>query len=202
MSTRDPRIDAYLTRAAAFARPLLERLRETVHEACPEVVETMKWSSPFFTYRGAILCHMAAFKHHVVFGFWKGSLIDTGDPAKRAEAMGQFGRLTKMADLPPKRQLRGYIQQAMALQDAGVKPPRAKPARPKPPLTVPADLIRALARNKRAKAAFEAFPPSHRREYVEWITEAERGETRGKRIAQAIEWIAEGKSRNWRYSKR
>jgi uncharacterized protein YdeI (YjbR/CyaY-like superfamily) len=202
MSPRDPRIDAYIAQAPDFARPLLERLREAVHEACPEVVETTKWSSPFFTYRGAILCHMAAFKQHVAFGFWKGSLIDTGNPEKRGEAMGQFGRLTRLADLPARRALRGYIEQAMALHDAGVKPPRAKPARPKPPLEVPPDLGAALARNKKANKTFAAFAPSHRREYLEWIAEAKRPETRAKRIAQAIEWLAEGKPRNWKYLER
>jgi uncharacterized protein YdeI (YjbR/CyaY-like superfamily) len=200
MGTRDPRVDAYIAKSAAFARPLLERLREAVHETCPQVVETMKWSSPFFVYRRAILCHMAAFKEHVAFGFWKGSLIDTGE--KRGEAMGHFGRLAKLADLPAKSALRGYIEQAMALQEAGVKPPRARPARPKPELEVPPDLSAALHRSKKARTTFDAFPPSHRREYIEWITEAKRAETRAKRVAQAIEWLAEGKPRNWKYLER
>lgn len=196
MGQRDPRVDAYLASAAPFARPILEYLRDAVHAACPGCEETMKWSVPHFLYRGAILCSMAAFRQHATFGFWKGALLDIGD---RGPAMGQFGRLTRVADLPGKRELAGYIRQAMALQDAGVKTPKARDPRPKPPATVPEDLAMALQRNRTARATFEAFPPSHRREYLDWITGAKREETRRKRLAQAIEWLAEGKPRHWKY---
>jgi uncharacterized protein YdeI (YjbR/CyaY-like superfamily) len=199
MGTRDPRIDAYIAASAAFARPLLERLREAVHDACPEVEETLKWRSPAFLYRGAILCGMAAFKQHVTFGFWKYSLIETARPDRAGEAMGQFGRMTRPADLPGKRELRGYIRRAMELEDAGVKAPRSKSPRPKVSDRAPADLAAPLERDRRAMATWNAFSPSHRREYVEWITEAKRPETRAKRVAQALEWLAEGKPRNWRY---
>lgn len=197
MAARDPRIDVYIANAAPFARPILERLREAVHAACPECEETLKWRSPTFLYRGAILCGMAAFKEHAMFGFWKGALIDTGG-AKEA-AMGQFGRLTSVDDLPGKRELARYIRQAMALEDAGVKTPRTKTGKPNPPAEPPAHLLRALARNKRARTTFEGLSPSHRREYVEWIIEAKREETRRRRLAQAVEWLAEGKPRNWKY---
>jgi uncharacterized protein YdeI (YjbR/CyaY-like superfamily) len=197
MPTRDPRIDAYIANAAPFAQPILERLREAVHAACPECEETLKWRSPSFLYRGAILCGMAAFKEHAMFGFWKGALIDTGGP--KEAAMGQFGRLTSVADLPAKRELARYIRQAMALEDAGVKTPRTKTGKPKPSPEPPEDLVRALARDKRARATFEGLSPSHRREYVEWILEAKREETRKRRLAQAVAWLAEGKPRNWKY---
>lgn len=198
MGQRDPGVDAYLANAAGFARTILEQLRAAVHAACPECEETIRWSVPHFQYRGAILCSMAAFKQHATFGFWKGALLDTGD---RGQAMGQFGRLTRVSDLPGKRELAGYIRQAMALQDedAGVKTPKSRDARPRPPAAVPDDLAAALRRNREAQAAFEAFPPGRRREYVEWITEAKRDDTRQKRLARAIEWMAEGKPRNWKY---
>lgn len=197
MGTRDPRVDAYIAGAAPFARPILEHLREAVHAACPPCEETLKWRSPTFLYRGAILCGMAAFKQHAMFGFWKGALIDAG--GKIDLAMGQFGRLESIADLPGKRALAGYIKQAMALEDAGVKAPRTKSGKPKPAPKVPEDLARALARNRRARQTFEEFSPSHRREYVEWITEAKRNDTRQRRVAQTIAWLAEGKPRNWKY---
>jgi len=199
MGIRDPRIDAYISKAAPFARPILTELRDLVHETCPDVAETLKWGMPSFTYHG-ILCGMAAFKEHAAFGFWKGKLIVDPRTNKNYEAMGQFGRITKMSDLPPRRTLAGYIRQAMKLNQGDVKVPRS-PARPKKPLNVPADLRVALAKSVRAKKNFDAFPPSHKREYVEWITEAKREETRRKRIATAVEWMASGRRRNWKYER-
>jgi uncharacterized protein YdeI (YjbR/CyaY-like superfamily) len=198
MGTRDPRIDAYIAKAAEFARPILAHLREVVHEACPDVVETMKWSSPSFEYRG-LLCGFAAFKAHCAFGFWKHALV-VGDDAKAGEAMGSFGRITSLADLPGKAALRRYIRKAMRLNEEGVKAPREK-TRPRKPVRMHADLKRALARNRKAAATFEGMSPSHRREYLEWIAEAKRDETRARRVAQAVEWLAQGKPRNWKYMK-
>jgi uncharacterized protein YdeI (YjbR/CyaY-like superfamily) len=198
MSTRDPRVDAYIAKAADFAKPILNRIRETVHAGCPGVQEDMKWSFPHFMYKG-ILCSMAAFKQHAAFGFWKESLIL--GRGKNMDAMGQFGRLTSVSDLPAKRVMIGYVRKAATLNDDGVKVARApRPSAPKA-VRVPADLAGALKKNKPAHAAFESFPPSHRREYIEWITDAKTGETRARRLQQAIEWIAEGKSRNWKYEK-
>ncbi|KRD39494.1 hypothetical protein ASE35_03845 [Lysobacter sp. Root916] len=202
MPQHDPRIDAYIAQAAEFARPILEQVRGVVHKACPEVEETLKWGMPSFVYHGRILCGMAAFKQHASFGFWQGAHIVGPDGRKGEEGMGQFGRLTRLADLPGKRELGGYVQQAMALIDAGVKRPTTKSAQPKPPLAVPEDLAAALKKNAPARKTFEAFPPSHRREYVEWIVEAKREATRLKRVQQAVEWLAEGKHRNWKYMQR
>jgi uncharacterized protein YdeI (YjbR/CyaY-like superfamily) len=153
---------------------------------------------PAFSHHG-ILCNMAAFKQHASFGFWKHALIVKQGDAKREEAMGSFGRITKLADLPSKKELTGYIREAMRLNEEGVKVPK-KP-KPKTPaaVAVPADLTAALTRDAKAKAAFAAFSPSHRREYTEWITEAKRPETRAKRLATTIEWLREGKHRNWKY---
>jgi hypothetical protein len=141
MST-DPRIDAYIARKADFARPILEHLRESVHSACPECEETLKWSSPTFMYKGQMLCGMAAFTAHATFGFWKGSLV-VGDTREQKSAMGQFGRLTSVEDLPPGEILHQLIRKAMALTDAGVK--TVRPVKhPKPPLETPPDLEAAL----------------------------------------------------------
>jgi uncharacterized protein YdeI (YjbR/CyaY-like superfamily) len=193
---RDPRIDAYIERAAPFARPILAHVRELVHEACPDVEETMKWSMPTFMHAGAILCGMAAFKQHASFGYWKHALVvGEGEPR---DGMGSYGKMTSVEDLPPKKTLLAHIRKAMKLNEDGVKSPVRKAA-PKPPPETPDDLLAALRKNKAAKATFDAFPPGCKREYIDWIVEAKREETRAKRLAQAVEWIAEGKRRNWKY---
>ncbi len=199
MGTRDPRVDAYIAKAAPFARPILAHLREVVHDGCPDVEETMKWSFPHFV-RGGILCSMAAFKAHCAFGFWKASLLFP-DGAKKGEAMGQLGRISSLEDLPPRRELLRLVKAARRLDDEGAAPPRKKAA-PAKPAAVPDDLAAALRRNAKARATFDGFPPSHRNEYVAWIVEAKREETRKRRVSQAIEWIAEGKTRNWKYEKK
>jgi uncharacterized protein YdeI (YjbR/CyaY-like superfamily) len=191
----DPRIDAYIARQADFARPILAYLRAALHEACPEGAETIKWSMPSFTYRGRILAHMAAFKAHAAFGYWNDSML--AEDAKNRGAMGQFGRLTAIGDLPPRETLLALTRQSMALIEAGARPARAAAA--KPPVAVPADMRAAIDANPAAKATFDAFSPSCQRDYVEWITEAKRDETRKKRLTQAVEWMAEGKRRNWKY---
>jgi uncharacterized protein YdeI (YjbR/CyaY-like superfamily) len=197
MGKRDRRIDAYIAKSAEFARPILTHLREVVHAACPEVEETVKWGMPHFMYKG-MLCGMAAFKQHATFGFWRRSLI-VG--AKGNDAMGQFGRITSVSGLPAKRVLAGYVKQAMKLNDDGVKSPAAtRPKQPKPPLEVPPVLSAALKANPKARVTFEKFSPTHRREYVEWVADAKREDTRARRVAAAVEWMAEGKPRNWKYA--
>jgi len=192
----DPRIDTYIDRQAAFAQPLLRHLRAIVHEACPGCEETLKWSSPSFIYKGKILAGFAAFKAHAVFGFWSGSQVLEADP-KQASAMGQFGRLTSLDQLPPRTALIELTHKAMKLIDDGVKPIRNKTV--KAPFTMPQDLRAAIDAVPRAKATFDGFSPSCQREYVDWITEAKRDETRARRLAQTVEWLAEGKRRNWKY---
>lgn len=194
---QDPRVDAFIERQAEFAKPILETLRGAVHAACPDCEETLKWGMPTFMYKGSILAHMAAFKAHATFGFWQSRLV-VGETGREREAMGSFGRLTSAADLPDNATLRALVAKAMALVDSGEKAPR--PAKhTKPQLETPADLEQALAANAAARATFEAFPPSCRREYVEWIEDAKRPETRARRLAQAVEWMAEGKKRHWKY---
>jgi uncharacterized protein YdeI (YjbR/CyaY-like superfamily) len=193
MVKKDPRVDAYIAKSADFAQPILRHLREIVHKGCPEVEETMKWSSPHFLYLG-MLCGMAAFKSHCAFGFWKGKLI----VPERPEAMGQFGRIASVSDLPKASVLLGYVREAARLNETGEKIPR-KPRRPKKALATPPDLAAALKKNAKARATFEGFSPSHKREYIEWITEAKTEETRKKRLDNAVEWMAEGKPRNWKY---
>jgi hypothetical protein len=199
MGSRDPRVDAYIAKSAPFATPILTRIRKAVHKGCPDVQETMKWSFPHFDYKG-MLCGMAAFKQHCTFGFWKASLLqDSGIASKPADAMGQFGRITSVDDLPPENDLVALVRQAARLNDEGVKVVR-KPA-PKPVPKAPPAFLKALRANSKAKAAYDAFSPSHRREYLEWITEAKTDATRDRRMATTIEWLAEGKSRNWKYER-
>ncbi len=197
MGTRDPRVDAYISKAPEFARPILEHIRAIVHAADPETVETLKWGHPTFTH-GGIVCGMAAFKAHCAFHFWQGSLIVDRQGGPAGQAMGQFGRVTRIADLPPKSVLKGYVKKAVQLREEGVKPPRPRRA-PRPAPVVPDDLAAGLRRNRAARDTFESFSPSQQREYVEWITEAKREDTRKSRLATAIEWLAEGRQRNWKY---
>jgi uncharacterized protein YdeI (YjbR/CyaY-like superfamily) len=203
MKSSDPRIDAHIAKAADFAKPVLRHLRELVHEACPDVEETLKWGSPSFVYRGSILCGMMAFKEHCTFGFWHKGMAEVlgKDGAKGDQAWGSLGRLTSLADLPSDKALLRYIRTAARLNESDA-PARQRPVRKAAArLEIPADLAAALKKNKAASATFERFSPSHRKEYVEWITEARRDETRARRLATTLEWLAEGKSRNWKYEK-
>jgi len=194
--TRDPRIDAYIAKQADFARPILEHLRRVVHEAAPEVEEAIKWSMPHFTYKGRLFAGMAAFKAHATFGLWQASEV-LGETGAERDAMGQFGRLTSLADLPPEPELKAIIAKAAEQAEQGPRPRPKKP--PKADLETPRELDAAIDANPAARATFDGFSPSGRREYVEWIVEAKRPETRDKRIAQAVEWMSEGKRRHWKY---
>jgi uncharacterized protein YdeI (YjbR/CyaY-like superfamily) len=200
-SKSDPRIDAYIAKSAPFAQPILNHLRAIVHSACPEVEETIKWGMPHFDYHG-IMCAMSAFKAHCAFGFWKGALIVKGADNKDANAMGQFGRIASLKDLPPKATITRYVKAAMKLNEEGAKAPHMANRKTRKPLPVPADLAAALKTHKKAKAVFDEFSPSCQREYIEWITEAKAEETRKRRLDQTIEWVAQGKQRNWKYMKK
>ena len=200
MGTRDPRVDVYIAKAAPFAKPILEHFREIVHAAVPGVEETIKWSMPHFDYKGP-LCNMASFKVHCAIGFWKGSLLFDANP-KSEQAMGHLGKITSIKDLPAKKELTRLLKEAARLNEEGVKVARSAPREPKRPVETPPDLTSALKKNAKARKTFDAFPPSHRREYIEWITEAKTEATRTRRLEQAVEWMAEGKSRNWKYEKK
>jgi uncharacterized protein YdeI (YjbR/CyaY-like superfamily) len=199
MGKKDARVDAYIKKSADFAKPILNLLRKAVHEACPEVQETIKWGFPAFEYKGP-LCGMAGFKAHCTFMLWKHSII-IDKAAAAGEAMGHFGRITSIKDLPNSRTLSGYIKKAVKLNDDGIKLP-ARKSKPKSPIKVPEILAAALRKNKRANATFDGFSYSHKKEYVEWLTEAKSEETRERRLATAIEWMEEGKSRHWKYMKK
>ena len=193
----DPRVDAYIDKAAPFAKPILIRLRRAIHKGCPDVVETLKWSVPAFEYHG-ILCGMAAFKAHCLFNVWKAPLVKTQLPKPAAEALERIGRLESVNELPSNAVLLQIIKKAAAINEAGLKVPREAKA-PKPPARVPADLKAALAKRPAAASKFAAMSPSHKREYVEWITDAKAAETRARRVAQTVTWVGEGKNRNWKY---
>ena len=204
MPNRSPQVDAYIAKAAPFAQPILEKIRDAFHAAHPEIEEVMKWSVPHFQYKG-VIGSMAAFKNHVSWGFWKAQLMS--DPKGILNAMGDktsmgAAKVTSEKDLPPKKVMVEYVREAIRLNEEGVKIERAPSTRSASPVEVPDDLAVALKKDKKAKATFDAFSPSHQREYIEWLTEAKQDATRQKRLAIAIEWMAEGKSRNWKYQRK
>jgi uncharacterized protein YdeI (YjbR/CyaY-like superfamily) len=197
MGTPNPKVDAYIAKAQPFAQPILEHLRELMHKGCPDVEESIKWNMPFFEYKSAILGCVAGFKEHCSFGFW-----DKGMGAEmRVGGHGPLRHIRSLDSLPPDSQMLKWIRQTVKRVDSGEyqNPMAARSRKAKPEAEVPAELTAALKRNKKAAAAFAAFSPSCRREYAEWIVEAKREETRAKRVATAVSWIAEGKQRNWKY---
>jgi uncharacterized protein YdeI (YjbR/CyaY-like superfamily) len=198
MGTKDPRVTAYVEKAPAFAKPILRHLRAVVHAACPEVEETVKWRMPWFVHHG-LLGGMAAFRAHCALWLWRGRHLP-GTP-DRAEAMGQFGRIGSLADLPPRATQVKLVREAARRNEAGEPSPRAR--RAAPAVRVPPDLAAALAKraNARARATFRALSPGKQRDYAVWIAEARREETRARRLASALAWLAEGKSQNWRYER-
>ena len=205
MANKEKVIDNYIAKSAGFAKPILNHIRQLVHEACPAVEEKMKWSFPHFDYKGEMMCSMAAFKQHAVFGFWKAALMK--DPvlvenARSEAAMGHVGRLTSVKDLPADKKMLGWIKEAMQLTDKGIKLPAKAKAADKKELVVPDYFEKALSKNKKAKLVFENYAWSHKKEYLEWITGAKTEETRNKRMATALAWLAEGKSRNWKYERK
>ena len=195
---REPRIDAYIAKAQPFARPILEKVRERVHAVIPDAEEAMKWSMPAYLTGGKIVVITSAFNAHAALNFWRGQEIGDGQP--KSGAMGQFGRLTSVDDLPPEKELDALIREAAALAKTAPAPRKAK-HEPKPIPQMHPEFAEALGKTPKAKATFDAFPPSCRREYLEWVGEAKRDETRAKRIASAVEWLVEGKRRNWKYEK-
>lgn len=192
----DPRIDAYIAKAQPFARPILEHIRARVRAAAPEAEETLKWSAPGFTVGGKILLMMAAFKAHAALNFWRGQ--ELRGEAANSDAMGQFGKLTSVADLPPDAELDRLIREAADLAKTAPAPRKVKHA-PKPASEMHPDFARALAASPKAKTVLDGFPPSARRDYLDWIADAKQDSTREKRIATAVEWLSEGKKRHWRY---
>ena len=204
--TLDPRVDAYIAESKPFAQPILTHIRKLIHKACPNVTESMKWSRPFFEYKGAILANMSAFKEHCSFGFWGEEIAAILREAKllQPDAMGSLGRLTRIEDLPADKQMLSLLRQAAGFVDSGqyTSPIAARQKvvkAPKAAVEAPPEFTKALEANKKAAAAFAAFSPSCKREYVEWIADAKRAETRDKRVATAMDWISEGKQRNWKY---
>ena len=199
MPATDPRVDAYIDKAQDFAKPILNHLRKLVHEACPDVQETMKWSFPHFDYKG-MMCSMASFKEHCAFNFWKQVLLEQSAFPAEKTAMGSFGRITSLIDLPSDKTLKKLIMDAARLNDQGVKVNKTV-SKEKRELVVPDILMSALATNALAAETFNNFPYSKKKEYVDWITEAKTDATRDKRLGTTIEWLAEGKARNWKYEK-
>ena len=199
MGKKDKRVDAYIAKAQPFAKPILKKIRDLVHKAAPNIEETMKWSFPHFDYKGNV-CSMASFKQHMAFGFWKAVVMK--DPKKilnSNEAMGHFGRIISIKDLPPDSVMIQYIKEAVRLNEEGVKLPVKTKTGQKKELIIPDYFKKALDKKKKALKTFEGFSTTNKREYAEWVTGAKTDETRKRRLSQAIEWMAEGKVRNWKY---
>lgn len=203
MAKQDARLGAKIANSPEFAKPILNHLRKLAHQGCAEVEETLKWGMPHFTYHGSILFGMGSFKAHVAMGFWLGPLI-IGDSKADEKAMGQFGRISSLKDLPGDAKFLGFIKKAMKLIDAGAKSPTRAAAvkKPKPPLKAPAWLVSALRRDEKAQTGYKGLTPGKQREYIEWLLEAKTEATREKRMAQALEYMAEGKGLNWKYQKK
>jgi uncharacterized protein YdeI (YjbR/CyaY-like superfamily) len=200
MASFNSRVDDYIAQSKDYAQPILEHLRNLVHQACPLVEETIKWRMPVFEYMGP-LCNMAAFNKHCSFGFWKAALMK--DPAlmltaKSEVAMGHLGKIYSVKDIPSNTKMIAYIKEAMTLNEMGMKVSKKK-APALPPIIAPPDLLNALKKQKEAMITFSAFSNSQKKEYISWIIEAKTELTRNKRIAQSVEWMAEGKERNWKY---
>ena len=203
MEKKDKRIDAYIAKSESFAKPILNHLRELVHKACPDIEETVKWGFPHFDYKG-ILCSMAAFKQHCAFGFWKASLMsDTHKILSKVgeTAMGHLGKIKSLDDLPSEKVLIKYIKEAVKLNSEGIKLITKGKAAEKKELNVPDYFRKALSKNKDALKIFEKFSYTNKKEYVEWVAEAKSEDTKNKRLATSMEWIAEGKIKNWKYVK-
>jgi len=202
MGKKTKEVDAFIAKAPEYARPILVKIREAFHEGCPEIEEKIKWGCPSFEYKG-MLGGMASFKKHVTLGFWKSRLMDDFDKlfqrGPRSSPMG--ARVESIKDLPSKKVLIAYVKAAKRLNDEGLKEPKRAAPKRSPRVDVPVDLKAALAKNAKARTAFEGFSPSHKREYVEWIVEAKREETRAKRLKTTLEWLTEGKRRNWKYER-
>jgi uncharacterized protein YdeI (YjbR/CyaY-like superfamily) len=201
MEQYDPRVDTYIAKSADFAQPILKHIRQIVHEASPLITENIKWGMPFFEYKGP-LCQMAAFKQHMGFGFWKASRLNDPDqllnPGEETAA-GSFGRISSITDLPADDVIKIFVLQAIDLNEAGVKIAKPKPSADKKELIIPDYFAEILTRHPQAKATFDAFSYSNKKEYVTWVTEAKTDATRQKRIDTSIEWLTEGKPRMWKY---
>lgn len=195
----DKKIDAYIEKSADFAQPILWHLRKLIHEACPDVEETVKWSMPSFEYKG-MFCGFAAFKAHVKFMFWKQALLTTDEFSDNKAIIKGFERIVTLKELPKNKEIVRIIHQAMELNEKGIKVAKRVPAE-KRDIIVPDELAKMLAKNKKAQATFDKFSYSHRKEYIEWINEAKTEPTRLKRIATTVEWVSEGKGRNWKYER-
>lgn len=203
MANSEKRIDVYIDKSAEFAQPILKYFRSFVHKTCPEVEEKIKWGFPHFDYKGGPMCSMAAFKKHSAITFWKAALMKNGaeliKTAKSEAAMGHLGKITSLKDLPSDKKLTAYIKEAMRLNEEGIKLSTKKNSASVNKAELPDYFLKALNKNKKAQKCFESFPPSHKKEYLQWITEAKSELTRNKRLKIALEWMSEGKDKNWKY---
>lgn len=204
MEKKNPAVDAYIEASAPFAKPILNHIRRLVHAANPNINETIKWGFPQFEYKGMV-CNMAAFKQHCAFRFWKASLLsDTHQVLAQTgkTAMGHLGQIKSLADLPPDEVLVAYIQEAIRLNEEDKKVAAKAPVQQTQELQLPGFFLEALHQHPAALHTFQNFSRSNKKEYLEWLLDAKTEETRNRRLATALDWLAEGKTRNWKYIKK
>ncbi|WPU95271.1 YdeI/OmpD-associated family protein [Mucilaginibacter sabulilitoris] len=203
MKNFDPKVDEYIATSADFAKPVLEHWRQLIHDNCPDVVEAIKWGFPHFDYKGDFMCVIASYKNHCSFTFLKAELMNDArlKDSKTLKPIQRFlGKVTKLSDLPPDEEFIGMLKEAMVLNEKGIKVMAPKSDKPKV-LEMPDYFSEKLAGNAKAKAVFESKSDSFRKDYIIWISDAKTDATRQKRMEEAIEWIAEGKGRFWKYEK-
>jgi uncharacterized protein YdeI (YjbR/CyaY-like superfamily) len=200
MAKKNPAVDAYIKKAPPFAKPILKQLRKIIHKGCPKVTEDIKWGAPFYLYQDRVLCATMGFKAHCALVFWKSGLIKKKMGKKAEVELKRLRRISALAELLSERELLAYVKLAMHFNEPGTKlPPRKE--RPTP-VKAPRDLTVALRANPKALATFNAFTPTRKKDYIYWITGAKTKETRERRLETAVDWMAEGKSRNWKYEER
>ncbi|WP_412467852.1 YdeI/OmpD-associated family protein [Pedobacter sp. KLB.chiD] len=195
-------VDQYIINSAEFAIPILDHFRNLVHQADARIEEKIKWGMPFFDYKGTV-CHMASFKHHCAFGFWKGALINDeyGIFKERSESMGWLGKIKSFDDLPADEILIAYIQQAIQLNEDNIKLPSKPKSNDKKEVIVPEYFAEALNEAPEALAVFQNFSPSNKKDYILWLEEAKTEATRMRRLETTLAWLAEGKTRMWKYKR-
>jgi len=201
---KNPKVDAYILNTAPFAQPILNELRATLETAEPELEETIKWGFPCFTFQSKLICSFSAYKNHCVFRFWQGSNLkdSAGILTKVGETeMGELSKIKNLEDLPNSEILINYIREAIELS----KKKSTKTIVSEKKITIDLksyDLQEIFSSFPKQAEKFDTFSPSHRKEYISWINEAKTEDTKLKRIKTMMEWLLEGKSRNWKYEKK
>src|SRR5438270_1264994 len=176
-----------LANAPEGTRPILVRLRRIFRQASPKLEEAIKWGVPCYLFKGPV-GGFAAYKQHVSWGLWKSRALNDPEGLLGRGVSVMAGKITKVSEIPPAAKIIALIEQVIALNEAGIKSP--KPPEPE----LPADFAAAMKKAGKAARHYAAFTPARKWQYVNWVTQAKRAETRAKRIEIAVERIGEGKT--------